>query len=136
MRRIHIPCSISLLLLVLIALMSGCAHHEKLLNQGIVVNNTASRLTEIKVLHTPTNRFVSINQILPYETFSLGFFEKKMQGEKAVVSWKSDQSDFVHKREVILPVSEPSLRPSTDAMTLIYTIVPSGEVSVQMVHSL
>lgn len=135
MRQIHIPCSISLLLLVLIVL-SGCARHEKLLNQGIVVNNTASRLTEVKVLHIPTNRFVAINQILPYESFSLGFFEKKMRGKKAVISWKSDQSDFVHKREIVLPVAEPSLRSSTDVMTLIYTIAPSGEVFVQMVRSI
>lgn len=114
-------------LLVLLFLWA-CAKPPVLLKRVVVVNATNDRITAVKVLHLPTRKTGEVNAILPQRTLNIGFSEKLMLANQAVVSWM-DGSGVTRKITLGLPHDKAAAKDGR-ALELIYVIHPSGEVTV------
>ena len=74
---------------LLILIMSGCATRQVVIDQAVIRNETRGVITQVKVLHEPTERFGEVHSILPQSSFDLGFSKQPLRGEKAIVTWTS-----------------------------------------------
>lgn len=87
-------------------------------------------ISDVKVLHEPTEKFGKVHSILPQSSFDLGFSKQPMLGKRAIVTWTS-QDGQKNKAELTLPHDQArSTRGRT--MNLVYTIHPSGYVTVEL----
>lgn len=115
-----------------LALM-GCSSPHVMLDQAIIRNATTSRITNVKVLHEPTRNIGQVSAILPQRSFILGISGQPMQAKSATVTWK-DRNGFQKKVKVALPYDQTAAKEGR-AMSLVYTIQPSGNVSVQLLRT-
>ena len=115
-----------------LALM-GCSSPHVMLDQAIIRNETTSRITDVKVLHEPTRKLGQISSILPQRSFVLGISGQPMLAKSATVTWK-DQNGLRRKVEVTLPYDQTAAKEGR-AMSLVYTIQPSGNVSVRLLRA-
>jgi len=110
--------------------MTGCAAHSVIIDQAVVQNETLGIISQVKVLHLPTEKFGEVHSILPQSSFDLGFSRQPMLGKSAIITWTSENGQE-NKVELALPGV-----PATDAkdrtMRLVYTIHPGGNVTVQL----
>jgi hypothetical protein len=111
-------------------IFQGCATRQVILDRAIVQNDTARIITEVKVLHEPTGKTGSVNMILPQSSFELGFAGAPMQGKRGIITW-TDHVGRQRKIELSLPRG-PATGEGRAMMSLIYTIRPSGEVTVEL----
>jgi len=68
--------------------------------------------------------------ILPQSSFELGFAGAPMQGKSGIITW-TDHEGRQRKIELSLPRG-PATGEGRAMMSLIYTIRPSGEVTVEL----
>lgn len=124
-------CNSLAVLLLTTVLLAGCSPSPVFLNQGLVVNGSNQLLENVRIVHRPTNRFMSVNQLLPQESFSLGFFEQRMLGKKAEVSWRVGASGKTYSTELLLP-DQNSIQRSQQPLILVYTLAAGGLVRVHL----
>jgi hypothetical protein len=121
---------IRIVILIHILFLSGCAARHIVLDRAVVRNDTARIITEVKVLHEPTGKAGAVNMIMPQSTFELGFAGAPMRGKRAIITWR-DYEGRQRGVELSLPRG-PATGERRDMMSLIYTIHPSGEVTVEL----
>lgn len=126
MKRLWSLPTVMLLALMLLA----CATKPVLLDRVLVQNATSSKITSVKVRHEPTDKFGAVNTILPQKALDIGFPERPMLAERAVVSWRDgDEREWT----VTVPLPhDPEAARAERPMNLVYIIYPSGQVAVAL----
>ena len=119
--------------LVFALTLLGCSSPNVMLDHAIIQNATSSRITDVKVLHDPTRNIGQVSSILPQRSFVLGISGQPMLAKSATVTWK-DQNGLRRKVEVSLPYDQTAAKEGR-AMSLVYTIQPSGNVSVRLLRA-
>jgi hypothetical protein len=118
--------------LLLLGILSACAKPPVIIEHVLILNNTAAKITEVSVRHEPTNRYGTVNAILPGQSLELGLGGggQPLLARQALVQWR----DGNHQKwsvPVILPKHlNPSEKPGS--RDLIYLISPYGQASVQL----
>ncbi len=115
-------------------LLGGCALFSQhiLVNKALVVNETGERITDIRIVHRPTNKYAAVNLILPHEVFSLGVFEQRMLGSEADVSWRYGDGPLRHRRLTLPTLASLPHVDADEVMVLVYSIT-AADVVVHMV---
>jgi hypothetical protein len=119
--------------LVCVSLALGslaCARPHVTLDRVLVKNTTASKITEVQVLHKPTNKFGKVNVILSEESLDIGLAGVDLLARQAVISWQDGNGE---KWSVAVKV--PYDQTAAEAgrhMTLVYMIAPFGRVTAQL----
>ena len=114
----------------LVALLLACARPNITLERVIVQNDTARKITEVKVRHEPTRRFGKVSAILPQKSLEIGLGRVQLQARQAVVSWR-DSDGREWSVELDIPYDR-SVAKEGQKMSLIYTITPSGRVTAHL----
>ena len=104
-----------------------------ILDRAVVRNDTSGIITEVKVVHEPTEKTGAVSMILPHNTFELGFAGQPMLGEHAIVTWR-DPEGYLKKIEVPLP-DNPDAKTKDKNFILVYTIQSGGVVLVHLESS-
>ncbi len=121
------------LLLICISLvltLSACARPNITLDRVIVQNDTAGKITEVKVRHEPTRRFGKVSAILPQRSLEIGLGRVQMLARQAVVSWR-DSDGREWSVELDIPYDR-SVAKEGRHMSLVYTIITSGRVTAHL----
>ncbi len=119
------------LFLMLVACATTPAQLDRvLLDRVLVQNATDSDITDVKVRHEPTNKFGAVNTILSHKALDIGFPEQPMLAIRAVVSWRD--GDGREWTETVALPQDHSAAKSGRPMSLIYTIYPSGQITVAL----
>jgi len=114
--------------------MLGCARPHVLLGRTVIVNATSDKITNIKVLHQPTNKSGSVNMILPQRTLDIAFTGAPMMADRAIVSWTDGQGI---SREVTLTLPYDQTAATDERiMNLVYVIHPGGIATVYLRRSI
>ncbi|MDH3808472.1 MAG: hypothetical protein OEU57_09120 [Desulfuromonadales bacterium] len=125
---------LSFFVCVLLSLvLSACGRSQTVLDRVYVKNATNTRITDVRVRHEPTERYGSVNAILPHKSLDIGFSEHPLLTRKASVSWRDDDG-----REWTYTVALPYGRgvgKDGETMSLIYIIYPSGLINVHLLES-
>ena len=119
-----------LALVIALFVSTGCAKPNIQLETVLVYNATAEKITGVTIRHEPTNRTASVNLILPGKSLDIGFPAQPMLGRKGIVSWR-DGAGRVWQVDLPLPY-DSALAGEGRAMTLVYMISASGNVSVSL----
>ena len=126
----HFRGGTSLIILILTLVLLSCAQKHIMIDRAIVLNATTNKITDVKVLHEPTNRAGQINMILPQTTLELGFSGKPMLARQAIVSWRDGTGI---RREVALALPQnPAAAQDGRLMNLVYIIHSSGTATVRL----
>ena len=121
---------VSIFLLIFYQLLfQGCATRQVVLDRAVIRNDTARIITEVKVLHEPTGKTGSVNMILPQRSLELGFAGQPMRGKHAIITWRDHEG---RQRRIELALPRGRTTGEGRPMSLIYTIHPSGEVTVEL----
>lgn len=118
----------------LVLVLLACARSPAVLDRVVVKNATASKITDVKILHEPTKRFGTVNAILPQKSLDLGLSGQPMLAREASVSWR-DGDDVEWSLTVELPYGQ-IIGTQDRPMILIYIIYPSGRVDVHLLESI
>ncbi|MHC4225666.1 MAG: hypothetical protein ACYSUN_16870 [Planctomycetota bacterium] len=119
--------------LVFALVLAGCSSPHVMLDRAVVQNATTSRITDVKVQHEPTRNIGQVSMILPQKSLVLGFSRQPMLATSAIVTWK-DRDGLARRAEVNLPRDQAAAK-ERQTMSLVYTIQPSGNVSVRLMRS-
>jgi hypothetical protein len=120
----------TLAILTLILAFVGCAKPPVMVDRVLVQNATTSKITDVKVLHEPTNRMGKVNAILPQSALDIGLPRQPMLARQAVVSWRDSMG---RERQVKLELPyDRSLAKEHRAVSLMYIIHASGRVTVDL----
>jgi len=121
-----------LIILSQLLVLMACAKQPVLLNQVLVQNSTGGTITDVTILHLPTNRFGAVNAILPGKALDLGLSGKgqPMLAEQAVVHWR-DGNGLEWSVALKLPHSQP-LAEEKHLACLTYFIYPQGVATVDL----
>ena len=80
---------------LILGVVTGCASTPSvMLGRAIIRNATAQRMTDVRVLHKPTNRIGAVTALLPGRELDLGFPRQAMLATHGDVSW-TDGDDEV-----------------------------------------
>ena len=127
-KNIHV--TNKLIIFLFIVVVSGCAAQHVVFDQAIIRNETHEIISQVKVLHEPTEKFGEVHSILPQTSFNLGFSKQRMLGKSAIITWTSNDGQK-NKAELTLPRT-PSKVAKGQTMRLVYTIHPRGYVTVEL----
>ncbi len=117
---------------IAVCALAGCVTSPTMLNRAVVRNATSRQISEVMVRHEPTGATGRVSAILPRAEFDLGFSRQPLKAKRALVSWK-EPTGAVIRVEVALPHKPKQEKAKTDrTFTLVYTIQPSGAVSVHL----
>jgi hypothetical protein len=108
----------------------ACARPNITLDRVIVLNDTVTKITEVKVRHEPTRRFGKVSAILPQRSLEIGLGRVQMQAQRAVVSWR-DSDGRKWSVELEIPYDR-SVAKEGRHMSLIYTIITAGRVTAHL----
>jgi len=122
--------SLFIVCLGLFLFQGGCSSSPVLLSRVVVVNATNNKITDVKVLHLPTQKSGQVNLILPLKTLDIGFSAAPMMAQKSVVSWR-DATGFQHEVPLTLPQDKTAAK-SGQVKELVYTIQPTETVTVEL----
>ena len=111
-------------------MLSACAGPRISVDRAVVHNATPGVIIDVKVLHQPTGKTGSVNKILPNRSLNLGFSKQPMLAKEAIVTWQ-DHNGQQRKIRVSLPYDREAAWGKQE-MSLIYTIHPSGKVTVEL----
>lgn len=125
--------SLTLAVLLLLALSAACARPPVVLDRVLVRNLSPGFITEVEVRHEPTLRFGSVNVILPGKELEIAFTGGRMLAARAVVNWR-DESGRPWSVALVLPDGS-GVADTGRALTLVYEIHPAGEVKVHLESS-
>jgi len=107
---------------------AGCTGPSAVRLCGGVIENSAGRpLEQVRVEHRPTNRVIATSPLLPGRAFQLGFAERDLLAESAVLTW-IDPILGPRQAAVALPRTAPSAGPHE----LVYTVTAGGSVTVSL----
>lgn len=95
------------------------------INGLVIVNNTQSDLTEVKLTIAESNRQVNVNRVLPMSEFATAFQAKEYRGNPAQLSWRQNGVARVSRG---LAFSIPREVYKDRALTAFLTIAPDGTV--------
>jgi hypothetical protein len=118
------------IILILTLMLLGCGQQHVMIDRSIFLNATTKKITDVKVLHEPTNRSGQINMILPQSTLDLGFSGRPMLAQQAIVSWR-DGAGVRREVALVLP-QKPAAAQDGRLMNLVYVIHSSGTVTVRL----
>ena len=108
----------------------ACARPHVTLDRVLVKNTTASKITEVQVLHKPTNKFGKVNVVLSEESLEIGLAGVDLLARQAVISWQDGDGE---KWSVVVKVPYDQTAAETGRhMTLLYIIAPSGRVTAEL----
>jgi len=111
----------------------ACGSSQTVLDRVYVKNATNSRITDVRVRHEPTERYGSVNAILPHKSLDIGFSQRPLLARKASVSWRdADGKEWTYT--VALPYGQ-SVGKDGVTMSLVYIIYPSGLINVHLLES-
>ena len=96
------------------------------INGLVIVNNTQSDLTEVKLTIAESNRQVNVNRVLPMSEFATAFQAKEYRGNAAQLSWRQNGVARVSRG---LAFSIPREFYKDRALTAFLTIGPDGALS-------
>lgn len=119
------------LLFLLLIFILGCQSTSStglLVTRGIVVNYCKEKITDIKVIHLPTNAVASFSGILSGTTAEIGFPERELLAFEAIVIW--NEGDTSYKKKLQLPQKKQFK--TVAAQRLVYSIFPEGVVKVEL----
>jgi len=109
--------------------VSGCRTLDPImLDRAIVMNTTTAELIDVSITHQPTQITGSASLILPGKTFDLGFSQRPLRAEQAVVTWT--QQGYRHSKNLFLHFEAPD---QNSPYTLIYIIKEHGQVEAKLV---
>ena len=111
-------------------LVGGCAAQHVIIDRAVIRNETQTTITEVKVVHEPTRNFGGVHSILPQSSLDLGFSRQPMLGKRAIVTWTS-QNGLNNRVELELPYEQVRITKGL-TMNLVYTIHPTGHVTVKL----
>lgn len=120
----------SLVLFSLILMVLGCAKPHVMLDRAIVLNATATKITDVQVVHEPTKKTGTVNAILPQMTLDIGFSGKPMLAQQATVSWR-DGAGVKRAVTLELPYDFAAAKEGR-LMNLVYVIHSSGTVTTHL----
>jgi len=121
------------LFLFLIFLITGCqstATTGFLITRGIIENNCKEEITNVKIMHLPTNAVATFSGVFPGTTAEIGFPEKELLALEAIVIWK--EGNISYKKKLYLPKS--SKLGTTTPQRLVYSIFTGGIAKVELVN--
>ena len=107
----------------------GCVRPPVLLSRVVVVNATNNTITDVKVLHLPTQKSGRVNAILAQKNLDIGFSSAPMLAHQAVVSWH-DSDGFPHEVPLTLPKDNVAAK-NGKIRELVYVIHPTDMVTVE-----
>lgn len=116
----------SLIILNLIFVVLGCTKPHVMIDRAIVLNATATKITDVKVVHEPTKQTGQVNAILPQMTLEIGFSGQPMLARQATVSWR-DCAGVNRQVTLDLPYDFNAAKEG-QTMNLIYEIHSPGTV--------
>jgi len=120
-------------LFFLIFFIIGCQNRATsglLITRGIVVNHCKEEITDIKVIHKPTNAVASFSGILSGTTAEIGFPEKELLALEALVIW--NEGNISYQKKLQLPQKKQFK--TAAAQRLVYSIYSGGIVKVEFVN--
>jgi hypothetical protein len=120
------------LLFLLIFFTLGCQNTATtgfLITRGIVVNYCKEEITDIKIIHLPTNAVASFSGILSGTTAEIGFPEKELLAFEAIVIW--NEGDTSYQKKLQLPQKSPFK--TVAPQRLVYSIFTGGIVKAELV---
>jgi hypothetical protein len=120
-----------LLAFVLLCLLTAsCAPPNIRLDSVLVYNATADTITDVRIIHEPTNRVGSVSLILPGKSLDIGFPGQPMLARKGILSWR-DGAGRGWQVELPLPYDR-AVAEQGRVMALVYVISASGNASVSL----
>ena len=123
-------CWLLLVCASLVLMLLACARPHISLDRVIIQNDTAGKITEVKVRHEPTRKFGKVSAILPQRSLEIGLGRVQMQARQAVVSWR-DSDGRAWSVTLDIPYDR-SVAKEGQHMSLIYTITPPGRVTAHL----
>jgi len=123
------------LLFFLICFTFGCQNTVTtgpLITRGIIVNNCQEIITDIKIIHLPTNALASFSGVLSETTAEIGFPEKELLAIEAIVIWKEGNNSYQKK----LQLPQNSQLKAIVPQRLVYSIFTGGVVKVELVNEI
>lgn len=130
MTKNHFAC----VFFVLFVVLSGCSRTPMMADRVLVKNASDWKVTEVKVLHEPTNKIGSVNAILPQESLDIGFPKQPLLARRAIIRWVNGQGQS--KSGVLEIPYDASAAKAEKTISLIYVLHPSGSVSAHLVDSI
>lgn len=112
-----------------ITFQGGCVRPPVLLSRVVVVNATNNTITDVKVLHLPTQKSGRVNAILAQRNLDIGFSSAPMLAHQAVVSWR-DSDGVPHEVPLTLPKDNVAAK-NGEIKDLVYVIHPTDTVTVE-----
>ena len=113
------------LLFLLIFFTLGCQNTATtglLITRGIVVNYCKEDITDIKIIHLPTNAVANFSGILSGTTAEIYFPEKELLALEAIVIW--NEGDISYKKKLQFPHKKQFK--AVGVQRLVYSIFPEG----------
>ena len=91
----------------------------------VIINNTESDLTEVKLTIAESTRQVNVNRVLPMSEFATAFQAKEYRGRPAQLSWMQNGAAHVSRG---ITFSLPREVYKDKELTAFLTIGPEGKV--------
>jgi hypothetical protein len=63
----------------------------------VIINNTESDITEVKLIIAESTRQVNVNRVLPMSEFTTAFQAKEYRGHPAQLSWRQNGATLVSR---------------------------------------
>lgn len=118
------------LLVLSVLCVFGCRTLDPImLDRAIVMNATPDEITDVSITHQPKQITGSASLILPGKTFDLGFSQRPLLSDRAIVTWTQRGGRKINK-DLSLHFEAPD---QDTPYTLIYIIKDRGEVEVKLV---
>lgn len=121
-------------LFLLFVVLSGCAKPPNMTDRVLVENASEWKVTEVKVLHKPTNRLGEVSAILPQQSLDIGFPKQPLLANRALIRWVDGQG-ISRSDELSIPYDAAAAK-AEKAMSLIYILHPSGSVTAHLQNSM
>jgi hypothetical protein len=122
-------------LLILLFLTIGCQNTGTtgfLITRGVIENHCKEEITDIKIMHLPTNAVATFSGVLSGTTAEIGFPVKELLAIEAIVIWR--EGDNTYQKKLQLP--RPSQLKTVAPQKLIYSVFTKGIIEVKLVNDI
>jgi len=123
------PC----LYILLVLLFIGCKSittSPLLITRGVIINNCEIEITNIKIVHLPTNAIASFSGILSGTTADISFSQRELLAHKAIVSWQEGNLSYQSQ----LKLTDHQQLTNSVSQRLVYSIYTGGVAKVQLTN--
>ncbi|WP_129589603.1 hypothetical protein [Rubritalea profundi] len=94
----------------------------------VIINNTESDITEVKLTIAESTRQVNVNRVLPMSEFATAFQAKEYRGRPAQLSWRQNGAAHV-SREITFFLPREAYKDKV--LTAFLTISPEGKIRAE-----